>query len=260
MKLEFEADYRSKILEMKFSESSIIRSREDLQPWKDQWTKALMSWHSPYKALIDCTNLSISPLNASLEEQIKKSFETFITFFKGFYLRKVVGFGLDKTKGHNLLPFKVYNLLEDAQSELNIRKDKLSQQSNDFRSSILFDNHFRQHTIEVSFSQQCHITEIEQLTVFKSKLLNNLMQWHSSWNLLIDCSALEVDPKTHKEFESMFKSLKGFFLKKVVGYSPKADKTMYPFVVYKARHRAAAELDSEGNFSGESANCASRKG
>ena len=48
-------------------------------------------------------------------------------------------------------------------------------------------------------------------------------------------------------------------MKKAIGYSPKGIKESYPFEVFRARHRAAAALEAEGAFSGDAADCKSRK-
>ena len=259
MKLEFESDYRAKILEMNFVERCKIITPDDVQMWKDQWTKALLSWHSPYKALINCSNLEVQCDHPEVEEKVKQRLKQIVTFFEGFFLRKVAGYGFDQSKGHEILPFNVYESIDEAKQALGIRDPKSRNEYKDLRSQIHFDNHFKQHTIEVSFAQPVSLTSNEHLEVFKSKLLNNLMQWHTAWNLIIDCTNLEISREIHASFESMIKTMKGFFLKKVIGYSPKVDKELYPFLVYKARHKAAAALDSEGNFSGELANCSTRK-
>ena len=256
MKVIFESNYQSKILNMQFEPSSQISSNKDVLAWRSQWTQALTSWHSPYKALVDCTNLNIS--SKAQEEELTKSLDLMMSFFKGLFLKKVSGFGYKSSQGHDLLPFKVHETQEEAQKELGIR-EKRNSKFDDFRSTIQFDNHFKQHVVELSFSSPIKLDNAEKIQVLKSKLMNNLMLWHSSWSLIVDCSNLEIEAEIHPLFEGLARSLKGFFLKNIVGYAPKASKHSYPFKGYRARHRAAAELESEGNFSGEDANCSSRK-
>lgn len=241
---------------MHFEPSTNIYSAKDVLAWRSQWTKALTSWHSPYKALIDCSNLIIH--TDVEEEELKKALVLMLNFFKGLFLKKISGFGYESEKGHDLLPFKVHEELEEAQKELGVRAKK-DKKFDDFRSTIQFDNHFKQHVIELSFAAPVKLDSEEKIQTLKSKFLNNLMLWHSSWSLIIDCSNLEVGTEIHPLFNNFSHSLKGFFLKSIVGYTPKAPKDSYPFPVYRARHRAAAELESEGNFSGEDANCSSRK-
>jgi hypothetical protein len=85
------------------------------------------------------------------------------------------------------------------------------------------------------------------------------MQWHSKWSLLIDCANLEIAPDAVPAFEKFLTVMGGFFMKAAIGYAPKGASESYPFKVYRARHRAAAELTGEGNFSGDKADCKSRK-
>ena len=61
-----------------------------------------------------------------------------------------------------------------------------------------------------------------------------------------------------EEFLHLAKAMQGFFLKQIVGYAPKAGKETYPFPVFRARHKAAAELEGEGLFSGDTAQCRSQ--
>ena len=147
---------------------------------------------------------------------------------------------------------------EEAAIEAGIRQPK-TREPTDFRSSIQLQNHFQQHTVEMSFSIPVVIDQKAQVQTLKSKLMNNLMQWHSKWSLLVDCANLEVAPVVHEDFEKMLATLRGFFLKQAVGYAPRIAKENYPFEVYRVRHRAAAVLEGEGNFSGDKADCKSRK-
>jgi hypothetical protein len=113
--------------------------------------------------------------------------------------------------------------------------------------------------VELSFSADAVIDTKEKLQTLRSKLTNNLMQWHSAWSLLIDCTHLEIAAELHADWELMLKFFRGFFLKEVLGYSPKSKELTYPFQVYRARHNAAGRLEGEGLFSGEDADCKSRK-
>ena len=48
-------------------------------------------------------------------------------------------------------------------------------------------------------------------------------------------------------------------LRPVITTTQVTPQETYPFKVFRSRHRAAAELESEGLFSGEDADCQSRK-
>jgi len=254
MNCEFESDYRSKVLFINFTEPYTLSSNADVLRWRSQWTQALSSWHSPYKALIDCSNLSVAA-----DADLEKSFETMMAFLKGFFLKKAVGFGYSESQGHDLLPFSVLSSEDEARAKAGLRGPRQGRKGETFRSKILLDNHFQQHVVEMSFADEVVIEGPDELKVLEDKLTNNLMQWHSAWSLLIDCSKLRINPELEDSFQRLERKFRGFFLKKIIGYSPASKGESYPFAVFRSRHRAAAELESEGLFSGEDAQCLSKK-
>lgn len=251
-KVTFEHNYQLKFMTQAFAEPVRLAVPADVQQWRSQWMSALSSWHSPYKALIDCTHLEVDD-----NPEVIKSLDIMVKFFTGFFLRKIVGFSPDAARLKHL-PFEVFSNIDDASVALGIRTPKAATPG-DFRSSIQFQNHFQQHVIEINFAEPVILNSREQVATLKSKIMNTLMQWHSKWSLMIDCTNLEVDPALHPDLERMFKVLGGLFMKAVIGYSPKGAKETYPFPVYRARHKAAAQLEHEGSFSGDAADCKSRK-
>lgn len=254
MKLEFDNNYQLKFMVQRFVTPTVIDTSSAVQEWRQAWLQSLTSWHSPYKAIIDCANLQIIASN----DQIIKDLAVMLRFFKGFHLREAVGYGLTLGYGHEHLPFKVLPTVEEAFSEVGIRQSG-KRETTDFRSTIQLQNHFQTHVVELNFTEPVVINTKDQVKILKSKIMNNLMQWHSKWSLLIDCANLEIDTEVDAEFDLMFRALKGFFLKTVVGYSPQSPSAAYPFDVYRARHRAVALLEGEGNFSGDKAECQSRR-
>lgn len=254
MDIEFDNNFQLKYMVQRFRAPTTIDTPNAVQAWRQAWLQALSSWHSPYKAVIDCTNLSI--LNS--DERIVKDLAVMLKFFKGFHLREAVGFGPLSEQGLDALPFQVFGSEEEAFIAAGVRQPK-KRDATDFRSTIHLQNHFQTHVVELSFAEPVSIATKEQVQILKSKLTNNLMQWHSKWSLLVDCSNLEIDAALDQEFELLFKALRGFFLKEVVGYSPRSPQHGYPFDVYRARHRAVALLEGEGNFSGDKAECQSRR-
>lgn len=237
-----------------FPESLTITSDRDILELRAAWMEALKSWHSPYKALIDVSNLSVSPSETD-RQKVVNSFERMIKFFEGLFLRKVIAFGFDAGKGHDLLPFEFVESEELAREKVGLREAINRVAPGDFRSSIQIQNHFRQHTVELSFAAPVRIESPDQVAALKSKLMNNLMQWHSKWNLLIDCANCEVDGSVLQELASLEKTFRGFFMKSWIGYSPRGDAAQYPFKTFRSRHNAVARLESEGLFSGDSAQC-----
>ncbi len=254
MHIAFEHDYQQKILTQRFTEPVLLTKDADVMQWRQLWLDALKSWHSPYKALIDGRQLRLA-FDAD-KDRLKAAFGRMTKVLEGFFLKKAVIFGIDEDLAA-LLPFDFYPDEEAAYAALGLRV-RTAAEPLDFRSSIQLQNHFRQHVVELSFGAEAHIDSKEKLAALKSKLTNNLMQWHSAWNLLVDCSQVSIAEELFPEFDKMLKFFRGFFLKEVLGYQPKSKELKYPFTVYRARHNAAGRLEAEGLFSGEDANCRSR--
>ena len=254
MQIHFESDYQKKVLYVSFGPGSQIRDRTEIDPWRAQWTEVLKSWHSPYKAIIDCRNLQILGTSPDVQGALDRMFR----LLKSFFLRKVAGWGRQEGKGHESLPFEVFSTEAEALEALGIRERVPKAGTDDFRAMIHIDNHFEQKTVELSFQGPVSLDK-EKLVILKSKLTNNLMQWHSQWDLLVDCSNLEIPEPEWEEFQKMLRFFKGFFLRDLVGYSPAAKGLSYPFPVYRARHRAAALIKGDGTESGRDANCNTRK-
>ncbi len=260
MQLEFEHHYQKKYLTMRWPERTTFRSADDVMAFRQQWMQALSSWHSPYKAVIDASNLRIEIEDtAEAKDEFKKSWQRAAKLLQGFFLKNAAFWGLHQSDLADLLPFPVLETEEQAFQHLHIRLQAVSKVAASFRDTIQFQNHFRQHCIELSFSDKAVLDDADKLNSLRSKLTNNLMHWHSAWNLLIDCSHFEVSQDQFEGFASMLRFFRGFFLKDVIGYSPASKGLEYPFPVYRSRHIAAAKLEAEGQFSADEANCQSRK-
>ncbi|SMF46495.1 hypothetical protein [Pseudobacteriovorax antillogorgiicola] len=255
MKLVFEHHYQQKYLEISFEEPLTIRSSDDIMELRQQWLAGLSSWHSPYKAIINGEGIRVDP--DSNHQEIQDALERMAKLLSGFFLKKAVIYGLPNDD-QALFPFEPAADKDEAYKLAGVR-DTGPKVATDFRSAITLQNHFKQHVMELSFEAPVHIDSKDKVMALRSKITNNLMQWHSAWNLLIDCSKLEFSQDMEEEFNSMIRFFKGFFLKEILGYTPKEKGLFYPFKVYRSRHAAAGRLESEGHFSGEDANCQSRK-
>lgn len=256
MRIRFEHDYQQKILKQDFEEATIFSSEDQVMQWRQIWLDGLKSWHSPYKAVIDAQHLRLDP--QADREALKKAFGRMEKVLSGFFLKKAVLYGCDPEMAA-VLPFESFPSEDQAWDAVGLRRPTTKGEPTDFRGAIQLQNHFRQHVVELSFSQLVEIDSKEKLGVLRSKLTNNLMQWHSAWNLLIDCSQLSIKPELFEDFEHMLRFFQGFFLKATLGYQPQHKDLTYPFQVYRARHNAAGRLEAEGLFSGEDANCSPRK-
>ncbi len=253
MQIRFESDFQKKILYVSFAEEFVLGELSDLVEWRRQWTEVLKAWHSPYKALIDCTNLRLENQSSEMTAALERMFE----FLKRFFLRKVVGWGYREDLGHQALPFEVVLTQDEGLDHIGVR-ERVARSSEDFRSLIHLDNHFEQQNVELSFTEPV-ILSSDKIAILRSKMTNNLMLWHSQWHLLIDCSNVQIPEEAWVDFEKMIRFLKGFFLHDVVGYSPTAKSQKFPFEVFRARHKAAAQVKVQTNTSGRDANCQSRK-
>lgn len=254
--LEFENNFQKKYLVLSIKEPFTISSPKDVMTLREEWLKGLSSWHSPYKAVVDCSNLIIKP-ETDTDEKVVKALNRMLKLLSGLFLKKAVGFGFDESKGHSLIPFEVVESQEEAFDKCGIRFKNSKKSDLDFRSSIQVQNHFNQHVMEVTFANKAVMDDLKKFSMLKSKITNNLMQWHSAWNLLIDVTDLEMSEELAPHFDRMVNYFQGLFLKKVMGYGP--SKSKFPFKVYRSRHRAAAELEASGHFSADEVRCRSGK-
>jgi hypothetical protein len=248
---DFHADYQERLLTVRFTAPTALETSAQVLEWKSAWLVALKTWHSPYKALVDCSSLTVD--NPALEKDLAR----FFTLLKGLFLQKIAGFGLNPAQGHALFPFPIFATEMEARTELGVRGPRV-RLAEDFRSSIQFDNHFQTHTMEMRFLEPVRIDSPQKIQILKEKLLNNLRLWHSHWNWMIDCHNFELDEALTEDWNQLVRFFQGFFLKDLVGYQTKPEQKL-PFRGFRARHRAAAMLESEGAFSGAEANCQSRK-
>lgn len=254
MKLEFENDFRQKIMVQSFSEPFSIESTSDVDDWKAIWTKELSSWHSPYKLLLNCTGLTVSD-----DAKVKQKLDLMFQYFKGFFLKKTVAFTTSEHASHEHLPFEVVQSEEEAYKQIGIRQKKGASEAKDFRSRIQIENDFRAHVMELSFLPETEINSAAEVATLKSKITNNLMQWHSKWNLMIDCTNLKIAPDQGDALIRSLEYFKGFFMLQIVGYSPSAPKETYPFETFRSRHKAVLKLERVGALSGNEAHCQSTK-
>jgi hypothetical protein len=254
MKIKFEHDYQQKIMLQAFEEPVEIATAKDVQIWRSRWMQELKSWHSPYKTIIDASHLKVSN-----SDDVKAALSLMSKFFEGLFLKSAVAYAPHKDELSLVLPFEVVTTFEEAQVKAGVRGMRSPTAPADFRATIQFQNHFAQHVVEMSFTDEAVIDSKEKMATLKSKLTNNLMQWHSKWSLLIDCSNLKFSGDHKQDWEKLQTFLSGFFMKACVGYGSNESKETFPFAMYRSRHKAVAMLEAEGNFMGNDAHCRSAK-
>jgi hypothetical protein len=241
-------------MEIHFPEGYRIASEEDLQELKRAWMQALRTWHSPYTLLFDARNFQV-------EEPFREPFQKLVTFFKGFFMKRLVGFTEPERTPPQGLPFPVFESYEAAAKETGLgREGGLKRDMGNLRDRIVFENDFTAHVMEVSFLAETHFETAADVDVLKSKLTNVLMQWHSPYSLVFNCANVSFSEEARAPFERLARFLKGFFCKTILGYSPRADvpRESYPFQTFRARHLAVAKLEHEGLVAGDVANCSTK--
>src|SRR5947209_6417498 len=127
MKIDFENDFQQKIMTQTFGEPTTLASGKDVQAWRSAWMGALSSWHSPYKVMVDCGQLTIGE-----DPEVAKQLDLMVRFFNGFFLRKVAGFGKKDGAGHERLPFPVHATEDEAAVDVGLRQAK-TREPTDFR-------------------------------------------------------------------------------------------------------------------------------
>ena len=251
LKLDFQHDFQRKCMLQVFASGSVMNSKQQVTEWKQLWMKELASWHTPYKAMIDCQHLTLGT-----DQDLQLALAEMVEFLKKLFLRKVAGFNYRPAQNHDLLPFPMFDELSEAEAELAIRHNKRTV-GGDLRSQVIIHNHFRQQVVELTFSEQFIVDSVDKLAVIKSKMTNNLMQWHSKWSLLIDCEHLSIVDK--KGFEQIIDFFKRYFLQKVVGYNRRGNSEDYPFPAYRSKHKAALQLEGDTDVAGDEAHCRSQR-
>ncbi|MCY4380858.1 MAG: hypothetical protein OXC40_04750 [Proteobacteria bacterium] len=256
--VQFEPDFQKKVLYITFTSAITIDQSSQWLELKQAWCRELRMWHTPYKAFID-----MSCVTVKAEESVITSFNRTIDFFKGFYLRKAVIYGLVCPPG---VSFSVENFANksDALSCLGIRESSQSKSQNQsFRSTIVIDNHHERNLVELTFSEEVSFESVEQIATLRSKLTNNLMHWHGQWYLVIDMSNVDdFKQDTLLPFRRMMKFLQGFFLVEAVGFGqifPDLPKD-FPIKFFKTKHRALhyIQKQQEHPVIGQQEKCAGR--
>jgi hypothetical protein len=252
--IKFEHHLSERVMEIHFEGGLRLLSSGDLDVLKEAWATALKRWHSPYTCLFDCRHLEI-------QEDLMPSFEKLISFFKNFFMKKVVGFvGADDPLPAAPLPFPVLKGYEAAAAQTGLARGAgLERDLSSLRSRIQIDNDFSAHVMEVSFLADTHLESEDDLQTLRSKLQNILMMWHTPYSVVFNLEKCTFSPLVSERFGTIERFLRGFFCKDIVGYSPKGSKEMYPFPVYRSRHKAVGQLQNQGLNAGDSANCSSRK-
>lgn len=253
--IRFENHFGPRVIEIFFDQGLKLLTQADLEELRSAWKANLKSWHSPYTCIFDCRNLEIAP-------ELQSEFGRLIKFFGQFFMKKIVGFGLDaETIDVNQKPpFDVYATYDEALEQTGLGKNGgLTRDLSSLRSRIQIDNDFGAHVMEISFIAPSHFENAQDVMLLKDKVKNILRQWHTPYSVIININNLTISAEAQNAFAAFERFLKGFFCQQIIGYGINLDETKsFPFKVYRSRHKAAAELEHQGLQSGNQANCSSR--
>ena len=169
MDIRFESDFRSKLLLVSFTNDYSINSQQDIDNIKNKWFEELKRWHSPYKALVDCSKLTVADIKL-----VHLGLEKFIKMLKSLFLIKIAGYGYKIDSGHDNLGFVVHTDEQAALKYLAVRSlQRVNKKDGDFRSLIRFENYFSTNLVELSFATKVDLITNSQVEILKSKMLNN---------------------------------------------------------------------------------------
>ena len=249
--IRFENHFMERVMEITFPEGFVLEKDEDLKYLKNQWTRNISLWHSPYTCLFDLENVQIS-------ESQKQPFLKLLDFFKRFFMKDFIAY-TPSNPFSDRIELKVFSSFDEALSKTRLGIEKKSREPTDLRSSIQIENDFQSHCMEISFLVDTTFKDSKDIDILSSKIKNILMMWHTPYSVLFNCVNCEFEEPAKLAFANLEKFLKAFFCKAIVGYAPKGKKETYPFAMVRSRHLAAGQVEHSGLTAGSVANCSSRK-
>ncbi|MCY4443626.1 MAG: hypothetical protein OXC44_02365 [Proteobacteria bacterium] len=267
--IHFESDFALKILRISFKAPTTI-STSQVEQWKALWCEELKAWHSPYKALIDISNVTFSDEGVEDSKRSKRVGEkaygklaAMLAFFKGFYLKKAAFYGYSFPASSTLSSVSFDNM-QDACEYLGIRQKAFrSKEDLSLYEMISVDNHLSDKVMEITFEQAVTFADVESVRVLKKKVMNSLMQWHTEWYMFMDLSRVAmISDSARSELDKMFQFFSGFFMQSVICYGMKVPEEVSvslqkPF--FRSRHKALAHINTlkshEDKSADENASC-----
>ena len=222
--VKFKSDFSKKLLYIEIIDpvKIIADANNGFNQFKQLWCSQLKHWHSPYKAVINFNNHHYNlKITSDFNDQLTK----IIKFFTGFFLQKVVCYGLNLDIKD--FPIIICKDKDHALKTLGIRLDNSCYSDNQqlsiydrTRNALIIDNDIDNYVVELGLGYQLMINQNQNIDAIKSKLTNNLIHWHSFWCLIVDGSnILSIDQKLDKKLAGLIKFFHGFFLKSVVIYN-----------------------------------------
>ena len=105
--IQVQNHFNQHVMELSFLSKANLDDLKKMTILKAKISNNLMQWHSAWSLLIDVSELE-------MDEKLFENFDRTMSYFQGFFLKKVIGYGVSKSK----FPFKVYRSRHKAAAEL----------------------------------------------------------------------------------------------------------------------------------------------
>jgi hypothetical protein len=241
-KIVFVNHFRERVMEIRCPNGLFLHSEANLTHLKNLWQQNILEWHTPYKCLVDFSNLDITPsLHASFLRAIKH--------LRAFFMTELILISgtpeqtnLFKTMA---LPAKIIEDELEARKVSGLEKSRRSsfENASEFSGQIHFVNHFDTGIMELSFSAPVRMETDEDTDELLEALEGNILRWHRAYALVVDTDLIEDTPTARAALTRAACLARGFFCVDVQGFG--VENKGFSLPVQKTRHRALEQcLDS----------------
>jgi hypothetical protein len=108
-RIQIDNDFNAHVMEISFLADTKLETRDDILTLRSKVQNILKMWHSPYSILVNCSNLSFSPLAYS-------NFSLFEKFVMSFFCKRLIGYAPREPK--ESYPFTTFRSRHLAAAEL----------------------------------------------------------------------------------------------------------------------------------------------
>ncbi len=238
MKIHFENHFSDRLMEITFDEDATIETPAHFLEVHRRWSDNILGWHTPYSCLVHLGGLSVAP-------PFEREFSRMLSLFRGFHMRKIVAVtaGLELSEENKATLQKcgfdaIASSREEALEVMGFRgRSGAPLDDGSVRKRIRIENFFEDHYMELTFTAPTNLHTQDDVLELRTRIEYAIHQWHSEYQVILDCSNLTVSPETFSEFEKLQTFLHAFFCKGFFGHSPKEGEN-YPFKTFLARHLA----------------------
>lgn len=241
--VEFVNHFRERVMEVQLPNGLVLDDEETVRFLSQQWSQNILNWHTPFSCVLDCSHLRIAPGQV-------KTFQRFINHLRSFSMKKIIGFCESEAQRLELagveLPFDLALGRDTALRAAGFRKrsSATAAEDADLRDVLQFEHHFDQRVMEVLCLRQVEFSSAAEVAVLRDKFENMVLQWHSPFVLLLDCTSCTFQPEAHAAFADFVGFARSFFCVGIVGFQPCGPRENYPFPTFRTRHRALEQCNA----------------